>query len=312
MTVTKDITRLENSSVKLSITVGKDDIRSEYDELISNYTKSIQIPGFRKGKVPKEVFIRKFADALKEEALGKIMEKSVELVFGDETFLKENKPLPYSTPKVQDEPKLDLENDLSFSVVYDVLPDVKVGEWQGIEAVIPDISISDEDINRELEGIRERNSIVLDKNEGESAVSGDIVTVNYCELNDSGEALAGTEREDYTFTLGSLNNAYKFDNELVGMKKGETKEFQKSFPDPENYEEVTKKLKVTITALKTKTLPDLDDDLAQDVDEKYKTLEDLKNSIRDRLNNDLERRLKEIKSSKILEKIMDNTPVEIP
>jgi len=97
------------------------------------------------------------------------------------------------------------------------------------------------------------------------------------------------------------------------MAKGETKEFSKPYPNADNdYQETVKKLRVTLTALKEKKLPDLDDDLAQDVDEKYETLEDLKNEIRQRLNKDLERKLREIKLSRLLEKIMENTPVEIP
>ena len=315
VTVTKEITRLEKSSVKLSINIGKDDVRSEYDELISNYAKSIQIPGFRKGKVPRDVLVRKFGDALKEEALNKIIEKSVKEVFEDEGFPRDSRPLPYSNPQVQDEPKLDLEADLSFSVVYDVLPAVKIEQWQGFEAEIPDISIGDEDISKELEAIRERNSIVLDKNDGEAAVSGDVLTVNYLELDDSGELVAGSEREDFTFTLGSGYNIYEFDDEITGMKKEETREFSKSYPEDFSNKDLagkTKKIKVTLTALKIKRLPDLDDDLAQDVDEKYKTLEDLKNSIRERLQKDLDQRLRNIKINQLLEKIMEKTPVEIP
>ena len=313
MTVTKEITRLEKSSVKLNITVGKDDVRSEYDELLKEYSKSIQIPGFRKGKVPQDVLVRKFGDALKGEVLGKIVEKSVGEIFEDEAFPRESRPLPYSTPKVQDEPKLDLSSDLSFSVVYDVLPAVKVEKWEGFEAEVPDVSIGDEDIDRELESIRERNSIVLDKDDGEAAVTGDVVTVSYCELSETGETLPNSEREDFTFNLGSGHNIYEFDEEITGMKKGETREFSKSYPeDHKEFSGQTKKLKVTLTTLKIKKLPDLDDDLAQDVDEKFKTLEDLKNSIRDRLNGDLDRRLKDLKVNKLLEKIMENTPVEIP
>ena len=315
MTVTKEITRLEKSSVKLSVNIGKDEVRSEYDGLLNEYGKSIQIPGFRKGKVPRDVLVRKFGDALKGEALGKIINKSIGEILEDESFPRENRPLPYSTPTVQDEPKLDLENDLQFSVIYDVLPEVKVAKWEGLEAEIPDVSITEEDLSRELEAIRERNSIVLDKNDGETAAKGDVLTVNYCELNETGEVLANSERQDFTFTLGSGYNIYKFDDEVTGMKKDETREFSKTFPEDFDDKDIagkTKKLKVTLTALKSKNLPDLDDDLAQDVDEKFKTLDDLKNSISERLNRDLERRLRSIKISRLLEKIMENTPVEIP
>ena len=311
MNITKDIQRLEKSSVKLSITIGKDDVRSEYDELLASYSKTIQIPGFRRGKVPHDVLVRKHGDALKGEAVSKIIEKALVEVFREESLTRETKPL--STPRLEEVPKPDLENDLKFSFVYDVFPEVKVDKWQGFEAEIPDVSIGDEDINRELEAIRERNSFVLDKNDGESAESGDVLTVNYCELDDAGEVLASSEREDFTFTLGSSNNIYQFDDEVTGMKKGETKEFSKTYPeDHKDHPGKTKKLKVTLTALKTKKLPELDDDFAQDVDEKYKTLDDLKNNIRDRLNKDLEQRLRDVKVNKLIEKIAEHTPVEIP
>ena len=314
MTVTKEITKLEKSSVKLSIVIGKEDLRSEYDGLLNDYSKNIQIPGFRKGKVPREVLVRKFGEALKEEALGKIIEKAVVEVFEDEAFPRESKPLPYSRPALEDEPKLDLDKDLSFSVVYDVLPMVNIEKWEGLEVEIPDVSIDDEDLNRELEAIRERNSIVLDKSEGAPAEKGDVLTLNYCELDDSGNVIEDSKRDDFTFTLDSLNNIYQFDDEVKGMKVGETKEFSKSYPEDDSSVMAGKtiKLRAELTALKVKNLPDLDDDLAQDVDEKYKTLEDLKNSIRERLNKDLENRLKGIKTNKILEKIMENTPVDIP
>jgi trigger factor len=312
--VSKEIERLEKSRVKLSITVGKDDVSSGYNELLVNYTKSIQIPGFRKGKVPRDVLLRKFGEALKGEALANIIEKSIGEAFEGES--RENRPLPYSSPALQEEPELDIEKDLKFSVVYDVLPEVKVGKWEGLEAEIPDVSITDDDVARELEQIRERNSIVLDKDDGDAAAEGDVVTVNYCELSpDSDEVAAGSEREDFTFTLGSGYNIYKFDDEIAGMKKGEQKTFTKSYPkefEDETLADKTKKIKVTLTGLKVKKLPELNDDLAQDVDEKFTTLEDLKKNLHEKLDKDLKNRLHSIKLNKLLELIMENTPIEIP
>jgi trigger factor len=313
--ISKEITRLEHSSVKLTITVSKEDVRSQYDDLLSDYSKNLQIPGFRKGKVPKDVLERKFGEALKDEALGKILENAVTGVFEDESFPREDKPLPYSTPQIQDKPVLNLEEDLRFSVVYDVLPKLTVETWKGLQVEVPDVSITKADLDRELEAIRERNAIVKDKDEGLPAVKDDVVTVNYAELSDTGEVLEGTEREDFVFTLGSEYNVFKFDDEIAGMKKGETKDIEKSYPqdfsDPELAGK-TKRIRISLTALKEKSLPEPDDDLAQDVDEKYKTLEDLKASIKDRLTKNLEKRLREIKLNKLLEKIMETTPAEVP
>ncbi|MDR1899388.1 MAG: trigger factor [Treponema sp.] len=315
MAVSKEITPQEHSSVKLTVKVDRDDVRAQYDDLLKEYTKSIQIPGFRRGKVPREVLIRKFGDSLKGEALNHVIEKSLGEVFEDGSMTREQKPLPYSTPRVEDEPKLDPDTDLTFSVIYDVLPAVNIGQWKGLEVEVPDAEVTDDDLNRELETIRDRNAFVLDREDGAAAEKDNVVTVNYCELGEDGEALPGTERQDFVFTLGSVYNIYQFDDEVTGMKKGETKDFEKTFPDDFVNSDLagkTKKIRVSLSALKEKKLPDLDDDLAQDVDEKFTTLEDLKNSIRERLNKNLERRLREIRISRILEKIVENTPVDIP
>jgi trigger factor len=315
VTVTKDLQRLEHSSVKLTLTVGKDDVLSQYDQIIADYSKTIQIPGFRKGKAPRDVLIRKFGDALKGEALGHIIEKAITETLGDESLAKADRPLPYASPQLEGEPALELGSDLVFSVTYDVLPQVTVGPWQGLEVEAPDAAVTDEDLDRELEVLRDRNAIVLDKDDDAPAAAGDVVTVNYQELSDSGEPLAGTEREDYVFTLGTGYNIYHFDDELAGMKKGETRDIEKTYP--QDFEDsalagTSKKIRVSLTALKEKQLPDLDDDFAQDVDEKFNTMEDLKASIRERLTSNLDRRLRELTISRILEKIMETTPVEVP
>jgi trigger factor len=314
VTVSKELSRLEHSSVKLTLTVNKDDVRAQYDDLLGNYRKSIQIPGFRKGKAPRDVLIRKLGDALKAETLGTIIEKALSDTFGDEAMPREDRPLPYSTPQLEGEPKLDIDSDLAFSVVYDVLPKVAVARWKGFEVEIPEVTVSDEDINRELEYVRERNAIVLDRDDEAIAEKDNVATVDYYEIGEEGEALSGTERKDFVFTLGSGSNTYKFDDDILGMKKGESRDIVKAYPaeDSSPFAGQTKKIRVSLNALKEKKLPDLDDELAQDVDEKYQTLEDLKNSIRERLNGNLSRHLRDVTVSRLIEKIMAETPVEIP
>jgi trigger factor len=311
---TKEFTHLEKSNVQLSITVPRDDVRSQYQEMIKDYTKNVQLPGFRKGHVPRDVLERKFGEALKGEALNRVIGAAITEVFEDESLAQNERPLPYSTPQVQKEPKLDLDQDLRFSVVYDVLPTVNVGQWKGLEAEVPDVEVSDEDIARELEEVRERNAIVLDRDDGAAAQKGDVATVNYCEIGENGAALPDTERQDFVFTIGTGLSIYQIDDDITGMKKNETREFTKTYDDTAapSLARQTKKLRVTLTALKEKKLPDLDDDLAQDVDEQFNTLDDLKNSIREHLNQNLEQRLREFKISALLEKIMETTPVTLP
>ena len=313
--VTKEIKRLEKSSVALSLTVPRDDVRAQYQEMLKEYTKNLQLPGFRKGKVPKDVLERKYADALKQDALGRIIESALKDVFQDGNLSRTEKPLPYSTPELQEEPKLDLDQDLQFSVVYDVLPEVIIGRWKGLDVEHRYAEVGDEDINRELEEIRERNSIVMDRDDNAAAQMGDSVTIDYCIFEENGEPSNDLQRKDFAFTLGPDSSYFQFEDDILGMKKGETKEFDKKFPDDFTDPALagkTRKTQITLTSLKEKKLPDLDDELAQDVDEKFNTLDDLKNSIKERLSKTLERRLRDLKLNELLKKIMENTPVILP
>jgi trigger factor len=316
VSVTKEITRLEQSNVKLSLSIPKEDVQAQYQELLKDFAKEAQLPGFRKGKVPQEILVRKFGEALKGEALSKIVEKAIGDVFQDESLSRYDRPLPYAQPLMQDKPELEFDKDLNFSLVYDVLPQVKVAQWKGLSVEVPQAQVGDEDIGRELEEIRERNAFVLDRDEDTPARQGDVATVSYCELGENGEELPNSRRDDFAFTLGSKLNAYQIDDDIIGMKKGETKTVTKTYPEDPDKKTLlagrTITLQITLAALKEKKLPDLDDELAQDVDEKFSTLDDLKNSIRERLEKSLVLRTRDVKINKLLEKIMELTPVTLP
>lgn len=311
MKVTNEITKLENSAVKLTVTIAKKDVAASYNESITKYAKNIQIPGFRKGKVPVSVLERKYGEALKAEAASDLVEKALGDVF--ETI--EEKPLPYAQPTMDEVPVLDVTKDLTFSVTYDIFPTVKIESLDGITIKEPVVEVGEAELNKELQQIRERNAMVLDKKDDETAAKDDIATVNYCELGDDGAELEGTQRQDFVFTIGSGQNIFKFDDDIIGMKKDETKEITKTYGDDFEDKELagtTKKIKVTLTALKVRNLPDLDDELAQDVNEKYKTLEDMKSDIMRNMEAIRDRRINEIKSNALLEQLVEKYNFDLP
>lgn len=311
MKVTNEITKLENSAVKLTVTIAKKDVAASYNESITKYAKNIQIPGFRKGKVPVSVLERKYGEALKAEAASDLVEKALGEVF--ETI--EEKPLPYAQPTMDEVPVLDVTKDLTFSVTYDIFPTVKIESLDGITIKEPVVEVGEAELNKELQQIRERNAMVLDKKDDETAAKDDIATVNYCELGDDGAELEGTQRQDFVFTIGSGQNIFKFDDDIIGMKKDETKEITKTYGDDFEDKDLagtTKKIKVTLTALKVRNLPDLDDELAQDVNEKYKTLEDMKSDIMRNMEAIRDRRINEIKSNALLEQLVEKYNFDLP
>ena len=304
------------------------EFRTAYEKAVDGIGRTVQIPGFRKGKAPRAVLERKFGAALHEDALNTIVGETVKSILDDEadgtggtggtggTLAKTDRPLPYSSPEIDgDFPAFDLDKDLSFAVKWDVAPEVVVKEWTGFTAEVANVSVGEEDIGRELEIVRDRNAVVIDRPEGEAVRNGDIVTVDYAELDDAGKPVAGKQREGFVFTAGSKSNIYELDDAVIGMKAGEEKRVEKVFPaDFENPDLAgqSRTILLKVTYIKEKKLPDLDDELAQDVDEKYKTLDDLKRSIRERLEGRLEKRLLERRVSAVLEQVMLKNPVEVP
>ncbi len=309
MVANKEIERLEKSAVKLTVTVEKEAVKKEFNQLVNKYCKSAHIKGFRKGKVPAAILLQKYGESIRYETSMKLIEDSLKVLF-DEI---EEKPLAYSTPELQDEAIIEEDKEYTYAVKYDIFPDVKVGEYKGLTIEEPEVKIAKKDIDAELEKIQDQNSVVMEKDG--AAAKNDIVTVDYCELDEEGNEVEGGKREDFVFTIGTGYNIYKFDDDIIGMKKDDEKVIEKSFPeDFENSELAgsSKKIKVLVKVVKEKQLPALDDELAQDVNEKFETLKDLKDDIKKRLNDSLDQRLRGLKIEALLDQIAEKTEVEIP
>lgn len=312
MKLTKEFTSLEKSAVKLTVTVAKKDVAETYNATLSKYVKNAQIPGFRKGHVPANILERKFGGSLKADAMSELIDTSLNEIFEKET---DNRPLPYQQPEMKDIPEFDTSKDFVYSVIYDVFPKVDVKDFSGITVKEPQVTIGDKELENELKAVQERNAVVMDKKDGETVEKDNIVTINYSELDDDGKEIEGSRREGFVFTVGSGENLYKIDDELIGMKKDETKSVTKKYDKDDSNEELagkTKKISVTVTAIKVRQLPAIDDELAQDVNEKYKTLDDMKKDIMRNMEVSKKRRISEMKSQSLLEQLVEKNPFDIP
>lgn len=316
MNVTKQVSKLENSAVKLTATIAKDDVVNGYNENLKKYAKNISLPGFRKGHVPVKVLEQKYGESLKQEVLIDLVDQSLNQIFAEEES-KDIRPLPYSQPRLEDDkiPEFSTEKDLTFTVIYDVFPTVEVKEFSKIEIKEPQVSVTDKDVEEELKAIQERNAMVIDKKDGDPVEKDNIVTIDYSELNDDGSIVEGSKREGFVFTVGTGENIYKIDDEIIGMKKDEAKEITKTYAKDDKDEELagkTKKISVTVKAIKVRNLPALDDDLAQDVNEKYKTIDDLRKDITRGLEAAKTRKVNELKSQSLIEQLVEKNPVVVP
>ncbi len=310
MITATQVEKLADSAVKLTITVPQSDVAASYETIVAKYEKSAQIKGFRKGKAPRNVLERKFGESFKIEALQEILDAGLK-----ESFEKvAEKPLPYSQPELTDEVDLDVSSDLTFSVRYDIYPEITLGEYRGLDVEEAVYSITKADETREIENLREQNALVIEKEDGIVA-DGNIVSVDISEVDASGETVAGTEEKNVTITVGPDSDRYHLGSDIIGMKTAETRIIEKTYPDDFSDADLSgksKRLHVEIKSVKARDIPELDDDFAQDVSDSFETLDDLKKDIRKRLDTNATARVRSLKSNQIMDQLVASSTFELP
>ncbi len=314
MIADKSIKELENSSVALTVTVTADTIENDYKAALKKYAADVQIKGFRKGKVPVSVLEGKFGKAIREESTFNTIEDALKEALTD--VEDKYKPLSFSTPELQDEETLlpfEANKDITFTVHYDIMPIFETPQYKGLKVTYPKVALSEEAVTAELDKLREQNAMVIDKDG--AAEMGDIVTLDYVELDEEKNEVPGTERKEFVFTLGSTTNFYQIDEDVVGMKSGDEKVFSKTYAEDstvEGYAGKTITLKVNIQSVKFRDIPELDDEFAQDVKEEYKTVDDLVKATREKLQAALDAKLENEKLNALSEALLEKATIAVP
>lgn len=310
-----EIKKLENSSVELTLELKAAAIEEAYSKQLKDYAKKLTLKGFRPGKAPVSLVESKFGKEIREEVTFKLMEDNLDASYKD--MDEKDRPLPYSTPVLQNEDKLlpfQPNTDIKYSVVYDVMPEFELPKYTGLELEAVNEKVTAKEVDAEIEKLRQQNAMIIAK---KGAVEkSDIVTMDYVELDAEGKEVESTKRNDFTFTVGSSYNFYKLDDDILGMKAGDTKVIEKTYGDDSgmgsDYLGKTVKISVTIKEVKTKDVPALDDEFAQDVKDSYKTLKDLKDDTKKQLQEKADVRNKSHKLDAILAKLAEETKIDLP
>lgn len=303
--------KLEHSAVRLTITVSAESAESVYKDLLSKYSREAQIPGFRKGKVPASLLERKYGEGIRQEASGELVESAMEEAFESEDLKEEN---PVSRPVLGELPELKPGEPFEFSVTYDNFPEITLPEYKGIEVEEDQVEIGEKHINQDLENIREQNAVVVEKKDG-IVEDGSVVTMDFVEVDEDGNEISDSRRDGFVCTIGKNDHPYNVEKQLVGMKTDETRvieilpsenEDDTESPDPSVY------LKVTIKAVKERELPELDDELAQDYSDEFKTLDELKEHLKKDIREHADSRLRTRKINQLTDKILEGTQIDVP
>ncbi|ROR28712.1 trigger factor [Mobilisporobacter senegalensis] len=300
------VEKLEKNMVKLTIEATAEEFEAATEKAYLKNRSKMNVQGFRKGKAPRKI---------------------IEKMYGKEVFYEDaaNNIIPDAYEKAAVESGLDLVSQPDIDVVQiesgkpfiftatvAVKPEVTLGDYKGIKVAKADIEVTEDEMNGELDKVREQNSRLIAV-EDRPAKDKDQTIIDFEGFVD-GVPFEGGKGTDYPLTLGSHSFIDTFEEQLVGKKIGEEVEVNVKFPEEYQAAELAGKdamFKVTIKEIKEKELPELDDEFASDVSE-FETLAEYKEDLKAKLLEKKEKDAKRAKEDEVVDKIIENATMEIP
>lgn len=293
---------------KLTFEVGTDMIKEGVDKAFQRTKKSLNVPGFRKGHVPRQIFNKLYGEeALYQDALNIVLPDAYSAA------IKEAGIEPVDQPQVDVE-KLEKGEPWVLSAIVTVKPEVKLGEYKGVKVIKQSTRVTSKEVDEEIEKKREQQAELVLK-EGKPAEKGDTVTIDFDGSID-GVPFDGGKATNYDLELGSNSFIPGFEDQLIGHNTDDDVDVKVTFPEDYQAEELQGKealFKVKIHEIKTKELPELDDEFAKDVDEDVDSLEELKAKTKDQIKERKIQAADEAKESEAIQAAVDNAEIkEIP
>ena len=301
------VEKTENANeVKLELTIEAQKFEDAIKKVYFQSAKYFNIPGFRKGKAPINIVEKYYGkEIFYEDAFNEVVPEELEAA------VKENNLEIVSRPDI-DVKQIEKGKDLIFTAVFQTKPEAKLGKYKGIEIPKIEYTVTDEDINHELSHMQEHNARLISV-EDRPVEKGDIVVIDFEGFVD-GVAFEGGKAEGHELEIGSNTFIPGFEDQIIGMKIDEEKDINVKFPDEYFSKDLAGKdatFKVKLHEIKKKELPELDDEFAKDVSE-FDTLDELKKSIKDRLEKDAENKQKYETEDAVIKAVCENVEVDIP
>ena len=300
------VEKLEKSMAKLTIEASVEDFEAAIDKAYKKNRSKIAMPGFRKGKAPRKMIEKMYgAGIFYEDAANAIIPDA----YADAA--KESGLEIVAQPEI-DVVQIESGKPFIFTATVAVKPEVTLGEYKGIEVEKKTAEVTDEDINAEIDRVRENNSRMITVDD-RATQDGDTVIIDFDGYVD-GEQFEGGKAEDYSLVLGSHTFIDNFEDQLVGKNIGDDVEVNVTFPDQYQAEELQGKpavFKVKIKEIKVKELPEVDDEFAQDVSD-FDTLAEYKEDLKKKLLESAEAAISREKEEAVITKIIENAQMDIP
>lgn len=298
--------KIEKNLGVLEVEVDADRVAAALDKAFNKVVKKANVPGFRKGKVPRPIFESRFGvESLYQDAIDILLPEA----YGEAVEQTDIFPV--------DRPEVDIEQfakgkSFIFKAKITVKPEVKLGDYKGLEVPVQKAEVTEEELSAELARLQERHAelIVVDE---EAAANGDIAVIDFDGYVDD-VPFEGGKAERHSLELGSNSFIPGFEEQVVGMATGDFKDIEVTFPEEYHAENLAGKkavFKVKLHEIKRKQLPALDDEFAKDVSE-FETLDEYKADLKAQLESRKEEELKGVRENLVVEKAAANADVEIP
>ena len=299
----KSCEKLEKSKVALTIEVGAEEFEAAVNKAYLKMRGKMSIPGFRPGKAPRKIIEGMYgADVFYEEAVNIVLPQAYEAAVKEQEL------------DVVGYPEVDLENcgkeGVTFKCTVAVYPEVKLGQYKGLEAPKAEVKVMAADVNARLKEMADRNSRLVSV---ERAVKkGDTANIDF-EGFDNGVAFDGGKGENFDLEIGSGSFVPGFEDQLIGMKAGEEKEIDITFPENYTPELAGKPVvfKVKINEVKAKEVPAIDDEFAKDVSE-FDTLKELKADMKKKMTEERKIAAQQAFEDALMKKVADGIEADIP
>ncbi|EAD2479913.1 trigger factor [Listeria monocytogenes] len=297
----------EGNVGKLTFEIEQEKVKEGLDRAFVKVRKTLNVPGFRKGKVPRQIFNQRFGEeALFQDALDILLPEVYSAAI-DEAGID-----PVDTPQVNIE-SMEKGETWVLTAEVTVKPEVKLGDYKGLEVEKRETELTTEELEAELKQLQERQAELVVK-EDAPAENGDTVILDFEGFKD-GVAFEGGQAENHSLELGSGQFIPGFEEKLVGLKAGDEADIELTFPEEYHAEDLAGQpvvFKVKLHEIKTKEVPSLDDELAKDIDEEVETLDELKEKISKRLQEAKEESVAQAKQEEVIAKAVENAEVDIP
>ncbi|MDO0921057.1 MULTISPECIES: trigger factor [unclassified Enterococcus] len=292
----------------LTFTIAQAEIQKGLTTAFNKVKGNLNVPGFRKGKVSRQVFNRMYGEeALYEDALNAVLPEAYEAA------VKEAGIDPVAQPKI-DVDSMEKGQDWVIKAEVTVKPEVKLGDYKELTVEKQDREVTEEDVDARIKREQEAQAELVIK-EDEAAENGDTVVIDF-EGFLGEETFEGGKGENYSLELGSNSFIPGFEEQLVGTKAGDSKDVTVTFPEDYQAEDLAGKeavFKVTVHEVKAKKLPELDDEFAKDVDDSVESLAELKEKYRAELTETKEKAAEDAKDEAAIRQAVENAEiVELP